>query len=123
MTTPFVLIRDLHYTYLAGTPLETVALRGAHLSVMPGEIVGIIGRAGAGKSTLVQHCNGLLRPAQRATVIVDGHDLADPDVDLRRLRQSVGLVFQHPEKQVFERLVGDDISYGPRQMGLDRPSI
>jgi len=100
-----------------------VALRGASLRVEPGEVVGIIGRAGAGKSTLVQHANGLLRPTERGRVVVAGQDLADRAVDIRRLRQTVGLVFQHPEKQIFERLVGDDIAYGPRQMGLSRPDI
>jgi len=123
MAEPFLTIHDLHYTYLAGTPLETVALRGAHLTIHAGEIVGLIGRGGAGKSTLAQHTNGLLRPAQRGHVLVDGQDLADAGLDLRRLRQTVGLVFQRPEKQVFERLVGDDIAYGPRQMGLERPEI
>ena len=125
MTMPdyVIQIRDLHYTYLAGTPLETTALQGARLEIMPGEIIGVIGRTGAGKSTLLQHCNGLLRPTMKGVVIVDGRDLADSDIDIRRLRQSVGLVFQHPERQIFEQLVGDDIAYGPRQMGLGRPAI
>jgi len=116
-------IRDLHHTYLAGTPLETISLRGASLEVEPGEIVGIIGPAGAGKSTLLQHCNGLLRPRAAGVVEVDGQDLAEAHTDLRRIRQTVGLVFQHPEKQLFEQLVGDDIAYGPKQMGLPRPAV
>ena len=120
---PLIAVNDLHYTYLPGTPLETVALRGAQLIVLPGEIIGVIGRAGAGKSTLLQHLNGLLRPAQRGCVMVAGRDLAEPATDLRWLRQTVGLVLQRPEKQLFERLVGDDIAYGPRQMGLSRPEI
>lgn len=123
MTEPLIQIRDLHYTYLPGTPLEAVALRGASMHVYAGEIVGLIGPAGAGKSTLLQHCNGLLRPAEPGHVIVDGQDLADPTVDLRRLRQMVGIVFQHPERQLFETLVGDDIAFGPRQMGLAREEI
>jgi len=118
-----IAIEDLHFTYLRGTPMEAVALRGANLRVRQGEIVGVVGRSGAGKSTLLQHCNGLLRPAQRGVVCIDGHDTADPAIDIRRLRQTVGLVFQRPEQQIFERLVGDDIAYGPRQMGLDRPAI
>ncbi len=123
MTEPLITIRDLHYTYLPGTPLEAVALRGASMEVYAGEIVGLIGPAGAGKSTLLQHCNGLLRPAESGHVIIDGQDLADPAVDLRRLRQMVGIVFQHPERQLFETLVGDDIAFGPRQMGLAREEI
>lgn len=123
MTEPLIRIRDLHFTYLPGTPLEAVALRGASMDVYTGEIVGLIGPAGAGKSTLLQHCNGLLRPAEPGHVLVDGQDLADPAVDLRRLRQMVGIVFQHPERQLFETLVGDDIAFGPRQMGLAREEI
>jgi len=120
---PVIRIHDLHYTYLAGTPLEAVALRGAHFEVQPGEVVGLIGPTGAGKSTLLQHCNGLLRPSGQGQVIVDGEDLADRRVDIRRLRQKVGMVFQHPERQIFEQLVGDDIAFGPRQLGLDRAGI
>jgi energy-coupling factor transport system ATP-binding protein len=123
MTEPLIAIRDLHYTYLPGTPLQAVALRGASMEVYAGEIVGLIGPAGAGKSTLLQHCNGLLRPTEPGHVIVDGQDLADPTVDLRRLRQMVGIVFQHPERQLFETLVGDDIAFGPRQLGMSRAEI
>lgn len=114
-------IRDLHHTYLRGTPLETVALQGAHLEVRRGEAVGIIGRAGAGKSTLVQYCNGLLRPRQPGAVWVLGQDTGDPRLDIRQLRQQVGLAFQRPEQQLFSRLVGDDIAFGPRQIGLSWP--
>ena len=116
-------IRGLHHTYLPGTPMEAAALHDAWLEVSPGEIVGVIGPAGAGKSTLLQHCNGLLRPREAGRVIVAGQDLANPRVDLRRLRQAVGLVFQHPEKQIFEQLVGDDIAFGPKQMALPRPEV
>jgi energy-coupling factor transport system ATP-binding protein len=123
MHEPLVRIHDLHHTYLAGALREAVALRGASLEIMPGEIVGIIGPTGAGKSTLLQHCNGLLRPRGAGVVVVDGRDLSEPGVDIRRIRQTVGLVFQHPEKQLFEQLVGDDIAYGPKQMGLPRPAV
>jgi len=115
---PLILIRDLHHTYLRGTPLETTALRGVSLEINYGDAVGIIGRTGAGKSTLVQHFNGLIRPQEPGKVIVDGQDMSNPGVDLRRIRQRVGLVFQHPEQQLFERLVGDDIAFGPRKLGL-----
>jgi energy-coupling factor transport system ATP-binding protein len=88
------------------------------MQVQAGEVVGIIGRTGAGKSTLVQHLNGLIRPSQPGKVIVDGEDLADPNLRISTIRQKVGLVFQRPEDQLFERLVGDDIAFGPKKMGM-----
>ncbi len=115
---PIIRINDLHHTYLRNTPLEAVALRGVSMEIDSGDAVGIIGRTGSGKSTVVQHLNGLIRPREPGKVIVDGQDLSDPSLDLRKLRQKVGLVFQYPEDQLFERLVGDDIAFGPRQMGL-----
>jgi energy-coupling factor transport system ATP-binding protein len=115
---PFVRVRDLHHTYLRGTPLEAVGLRGVSLDIFRGESVGVIGRTGAGKSTLVQHFNGLIRPLEPGKVVVDGQDLSDPKVDIRHIRQKVGLVFQSPEQQLFERLVGDDIAFGPKKVGL-----
>jgi len=115
---PIIRVNDLHHTYLRNTPLEAVALHGVSMEIYPGEAVGIIGRTGSGKSTVVQHLNGLIRPREPGKVIVDGQDLSDPSLDLRKLRQKVGLVFQYPEDQLFERLVGDDIAFGPRQMGL-----
>jgi len=111
-------VNDLHHTYLSGTPLEVKALKGVTMEVYEGEVVGIIGRTGAGKSTIVQHFNGLIRKRERGRVVVDGHDMADPSLDVRAVRQKVGLVFQHPEQQLFERLVGDDIAFGPKKMGL-----
>jgi len=117
---PLIQVRDLHYTYLRGTPLKTVALQSVSLEIYNGEAVGLIGRAGSGKSTLVQHFNGLLRPREPGRVRVDGHDLSDPRVDVRRIRQKVGLVFQYPEQQLFERLVGDDIAFGLKKLGMAR---
>jgi energy-coupling factor transport system ATP-binding protein len=114
----FAQVNDLHHTYLRGTPLETVALRGVSMQIRTGEAVGIIGRTGAGKSTLIQHFNGLLRPRQPGRVIIEGQDMSDPTLDVRALRQRVGLVFQRPEQQLFERLVGDDIAFGLKQLGL-----
>ncbi len=116
---PFIQINDLHHKYLRGTPLEVTALRGVNMAIYRGESVGIIGRTGAGKSTLVQHFNGLIRPAQPGQVLVDGQDMSDPHLDVRRIRQKVGLVFQHPEQQLFERLVGDDIAFGLKKLGME----
>jgi len=116
---PFIQLNDLHHNYLRGTPLEVIALRGVSMEIYKGESVGIIGRTGAGKSTVVQHFNGLIRPREPGRVIVDGQDLNDPDVDIRRIRQKIGLVFQYPEQQLFERLVGDDIAFGPKKLGME----
>lgn len=117
---PFIVINDLHHNYLRDTPLEVTALRGVNMEIYKGESVGIIGRTGAGKSTVVQHFNGLIRPREPGHVIVDGQDLSDPGVDIRRIRQKIGLVFQYPEQQLFERLVGDDIAFGPKKLGMER---
>jgi energy-coupling factor transport system ATP-binding protein len=119
---PLLTVEDLWHTYMIGTPFEHLALRGVTLQVLPGEVVGIIGQTGSGKSTLIQYFNGLMRPV-RGRVVVAGHDLGDPRVDIAAVRQTVGVVFQEPESQVFERLVGDDVAYGPRQLGLAFPEI
>jgi energy-coupling factor transport system ATP-binding protein len=110
-------VKHLGYTYMKGTPLEHVALKNTSLQVNEGEIVAIIGHTGSGKSTLIQHFNGLMRP-QTGEVIIDGERIGDKNSDIKRLRRTVGIVFQNPEDQIFENLVGDDISYGPFKMGL-----
>ncbi|MCL4458959.1 MAG: energy-coupling factor transporter ATPase [Chloroflexi bacterium] len=115
-------VEGLWHTYLAGTPLETVALRGVDMEVKRGEAVGLIGPTGSGKSTLVQHFNGLLRP-QRGKVYVDGQDLGAEDIDLRAIRRKVGLIFQYPEQQLFETMAGDDVAFGPRNLGLSQELI
>ena len=120
MTTgePIIQLRDLRHTYLRGSPLEVEALKGVTLDVFRGEALGIIGRTGAGKSTTVQHFNGLIRPSEPGKVSVLGHDMSDRSLDVREIRQKVGLVFQYPEAQLFERLVGDDVAFGPLKMNL-----
>ncbi|MBI4790188.1 MAG: energy-coupling factor transporter ATPase [Chloroflexi bacterium] len=112
-----VSVRHLQHTYLRGTPLESVALRKVNLDVQRGEVVGIIGHTGSGKSTLIQHLNGLMRPQSGEVCVLD-FDLRDPKLDARALRRRVGLVFQFPEAQLFEQHVGDDVAFGPWQMGL-----
>jgi len=113
-----VQVRGLDHTYLPGTPMETVALRGAQLTLQAGQIGALIGDSGAGKSTLLHYLNGLLRPAVPGLVRVFGQDIADASLDLAWLRQQVGLVFQYPQQQLIERYAGDDVAYGPRQLGL-----
>jgi energy-coupling factor transport system ATP-binding protein len=114
---PIIEIENLTHTYMKGTPMEHVALKGAGMSVEEGECIAIIGHTGSGKSTLIQHFNGLIRP-ESGRVIIDGEDLSKKRVDLKSLRRKVGLVFQNPEDQIFEKLIGDDISYGPFKLGL-----
>ena len=122
MSEPIIEVRDLWHWYLRKTPLESVGLQGASFTLDSGEVVGIMGHTGCGKTTLVQHFNGLLRP-HRGTVRVFGSDLGDPHIDPRPLRRRVGLVFQFPEQQLFDPTVGDDIAFGPRKLGCDRPEV
>jgi len=119
---PLIKVEGLWHTYLKGTPMEVVALRGVDMEVYEGEAVGIIGHTGAGKSTLVQHLNGLLRP-QRGKVVVEGEDLSDESVDVRAIRRKVGLVSQYPERQLFKPIVADDIAFGPQQYGLPKEEV
>jgi energy-coupling factor transport system ATP-binding protein len=111
-------VGDLGYTYMHGTPLENRALDGVNFDAARGSAVGLLGMTGSGKSTLMQHLNGLLRP-QEGSVRVSRFDLTDPGVDRRQVVREVGLVFQNPETQFFEYYVGDEISYGPRQLKIE----
>jgi energy-coupling factor transport system ATP-binding protein len=97
--------------------MEHVALKETNLYVEEGECIAIIGHTGSGKSTLIQHFNGLMRP-ESGKVMIDGEDLSKKKVDLKTLRQKVGIVFQNPEDQIFEKIIGDDIAYGPFKLGL-----
>ena len=117
-----IVIEHLNYVYMAGGPYETKALDDVNLSIENGEFVGLIGHTGSGKSTLVQHLNGLLMPSS-GKVLVDGLDLADKATDRRAIRQRVGLVFQYPENQLFEETVEKDIAFGPKNLGLDEQEI
>jgi energy-coupling factor transporter ATPase len=112
-----VVVDGLAHTYAPGTPQEIQALRGVDLTVGRDEIVGLIGPTGSGKSTLLQHFNGLLLP-QTGSVRVNGMEVGAHGVDIRKLRSQVGLLFQQPEDQLFERYVGDDIAFGPQAQGL-----
>ena len=112
----------VNYVYMAGGPYETQALYDVNLSIGDGEFVALIGHTGSGKSTLVQHLNGLLAPTS-GRVLVDGQDLAEKGTDRRAVRFRVGLVFQYPENQLFEETVEKDIAFGPRNLGLGEEEI
>ena len=96
-----IVIEQLNYVYMSGGPYETKALNNVNLTIGDGEFIGLIGHTGSGKSTLVQHLNGLIMPTS-GRVLVDGMDLADKATDRRAVRQRVGLVFQYPENQLCE---------------------
>jgi len=113
---PVAEVRSLAHTYLRRTPLEHIGLRHADLTVREGAAVAIVGPTGSGKSTVMQHLNGILRPDEGQVRVV-GVDLAAPRPNLRRVRLKVGMLFQNPEDQLFEQLVGDDVAYGPFQAG------
>ena len=117
-------IEAVHLThcYSEGSALSTVALDDICMTVEDGEFLGIIGHTGSGKSTLVQHLNGLLKPTS-GQVLVDGEDLNGEHANRRALRQRIGLVFQYPEYQLFEETVAKDIAFGPKNQGLSKEEI
>lgn len=111
-------IKDLEHVYSPGSPFEYKALNGVTLSIPEGQITAVIGQTGSGKSTLVQHLNGLLMPT-KGTIDVAGYHLAPGSrpKDIKQLRKKVGLVFQFPEYQLFEETIGKDIAFGPKNFG------
>ena len=119
---PILQIKNLNHVYSAGTPFEHVALKDVSFSVERGEFIGVIGHTGSGKSTLMQHLNGLLKPTS-GEVILDGKDIWSDKKLTRQSRFRVGLVFQYPEYQLFEETVYQDIAFGPKNMGLDPKEI
>jgi energy-coupling factor transport system ATP-binding protein len=121
---PIIIIKNLSHIYQTNQsgPLQKAALHDINLEIAQGSCVGIIGITGSGKSTLVQHFNGLLRPTS-GTVIVNGIDVQAKSADLAILRQRVGMLFQFPESQLFERTVYADVAFGPRRMKLARHEI
>ena len=109
--------KNITYIYGQGTPFEKKALDGADFSVSAGEFAGVIGHTGSGKSTLIQHLNGLLKPHD-GSVCLEGRNIWEKGYKLRDARFAVGLVFQYPEYQLFEETVEKDIAFGPKAMGL-----
>ena len=114
--------KKLSHIYSAGTPFERAALADVDFAAYPGEYLGIIGHTGSGKSTLIQHLNGLLKPTS-GQVLFQGTDIWTDLKTTRRTRFQVGLVFQYPEYQLFEETVYKDISFGPKNMGLDEKEV
>lgn len=113
---------NLTYTYSIGTPFEKTAVDNVNLEIKEGALVGIIGHTGSGKSTLIQHFNGLVKPTS-GKIYVDGQDVWAKETKLRDIRFKVGLVFQYPEYQIFEETVYKDIAFGPKNMGLPDEEI
>ena len=119
---PIIRTEGLTHIYSKGTPFQKVAIDHINIDIARGEFVGLIGHTGSGKSTFIQHLNGLLAPTG-GKVIVDGVDIASSKVAARDVRFKVGLVFQYPEYQLFEETVYRDIAFGPKNMGLSREEI
>ena len=116
---PIISLKNVSHTYSSGTPLSVSAINDINLDIESGELVGIIGHTGSGKSTLVQHLNGLLKPT-KGTVTVDGEDIWADKKKIRSVRFKVGLCFQYPEYQLFEETVYKDIAFGPKNMGMSK---
>ncbi len=110
-------IKNVDYVYSAGSPFERKALDNVNLTINDGEFIGLIGHTGSGKSTLVQHLNGLLKPSS-GTVSINGTETSVKGEELKKIRCKVGLVFQYPEHQLFEETVYKDIAYGPKNLGF-----
>ena len=119
---PIIRVENLVHTYGEGTPFCRSAVDGITLDIYPGEFLGIIGHTGSGKSTLIQHLNGLLKPTA-GRVLFHGKDIWEDTKKIREVRFRVGLVFQYPEYQLFEETVRKDISFGPKNMGLSEEEI
>lgn len=117
-----IIIDHVSYIYEKGTPLELRALDDINLVIPDGQFVGIIGHTGSGKSTLIQHMNGLMK-ATEGSVYFNGADIGDRDYNLKELRSKVGLVFQYPEHQLFEIDVFSDVCFGPKNLGLSDKEV
>ncbi len=115
-------VRNLSHIYNQGMPNELAALDDVSFEIFDNEIAAIIGHTGSGKSTLIQHLNGLLKP-DSGEILIDGTDITKPKVVMKDIRQKVGLVFQYPESQLFEETVGKDVAFGPKNLGLSEEEI
>lgn len=115
-------IKNLSFIYNKDTPFEVKALDDISLTIKDNSFIGIIGHTGSGKSTFMQQLNGLLRPTS-GTIIIDGVDITQKDIKLNKLRESVGMVFQYPEYQLFEETVEKDVAFGPKNLGLSDEEV
>lgn len=115
-------IKHLTHVYMQDSPFESTAIEDITLTIQDGEFIGLIGHTGSGKSTLIQHLNGLLKPT-RGTIMVNGLQVMHKSKDLKQLRREVGLVFQYPEHQLFEETVLQDVAFGPKNLGLGAEEI
>lgn len=114
-----IILDKVSYVYSAGTAYEIQALKNINLKIEDGQFIGIIGHTGSGKSTLIQHLNGLMR-ATSGEIYFNGRDIYEEDYDMKELRTRVGLVFQYPEHQLFETTIFDDVCFGPMNQGLEK---
>lgn len=115
-------IENLTHIYMPKSPFEKVALDNVNIEFESGQFIALIGHTGSGKSTLIQHLNGLLKPSS-GNILIDGVDITGKNVKLSDIRKKVGLVFQYPEYQLFEETIEKDIQFGPRNLGLNEEEI
>lgn len=115
-------VKDLTHIYSEGLPHQQIAVKGISFTIEDGSFVGIIGHTGSGKSTLVQHLNGLLKPNQ-GTILINGKNITEKEVPMKEVRREIGLVFQYPEYQLFEETVNKDVAFGPANLGLGEKEI
>ena len=117
-----IILDKVNHSYSAGTAYQVQALKDINLKIEDGEFIGIIGHTGSGKSTLIQHMNGLIK-ATSGGIYFNGQDIYDEDFNMKELRSKVGLVFQYPEHQLFETTIFDDVCFGPKNLGLDKSTV
>ncbi len=117
-----IVLKNIDYTYMRGTPFERKALSDVSLTIEAGSFTALAGHTGSGKSTLVQHLNGLLQP-DSGTVLVDGTDIGKKGAEAKKAKHSVGMVFQYPEHQLFEETVEKDVAFGPMRLGLSAQEV
>ncbi len=115
-------VEHLSHTYMPGSPFTAVAVHDVSLEIADGEFIAVLGHTGSGKTTLIQHFNGLLKPTE-GRVLVDGLDVTEKGAKLLEVRKRVGLVFQYPEYQLFEETVEKDIAFGPKNLGLGKEEV
>ncbi|WP_310601719.1 energy-coupling factor transporter ATPase [Anaerosporobacter sp.] len=117
-----IILDHVNYSYSVGSAYEKHALKDVNLTIQDGEFIGLIGHTGSGKSTLIQHLNGLMK-ATSGAIYYNGKDIYDSDFNMRELRNKVGLVFQYPEHQLFETTVIKDVNFGPKNQGLSQLEV